>query len=223
MLLTLKNYAKGLIPDDLILSQLVLRHSQAWQEAGLIFVHVPKNGGTSINMALYGKSMGHFRARDIVRVRPNLLSDLPSLALTRNPWARAYSAYNFARMGSQMSDGAQIRNPQKYTRPEFSSFEKFVLEWLPSRNLEREDYVFRPQIHFILGHQGDVLVRHVGRLETQQSYLAFLEDTLGRKLDIQHLNRTAESVKYRQAYTSEMRDALAQIYVNDVKRFNYDF
>ena len=223
MLLTLKNYAKSLIPDDLLLGQLVLRRSHAWREAGVIFVHVPKNGGTSINTALYGHFMGHCRVRDIERIRPSLLRQLPSFALTRNPWARAYSAYCFAKRGAAMTDGAQIRHPNRYKVPEFSTFERFVLEWLPSRDLDRENYVFRSQAHYLLNRNGEVGVKHLGRLEDPKGYLAFLNETLGRSVDIGHLNRSTDPGQYRKEYTLEMRDALAKSYSIDVGRFGYDF
>ena len=223
MLLTLKHYAKNLIPDDLLFGQLVLRRSRAWREVGVIFVHVPKNGGTSINTALYGQFMGHFRVRDIEGIRPNLLQQLPSFALTRNPWARAYSAYSFARRSVAMADGVQIRYPNRYKVPEFSTFERFVLEWLPSRDLGREDYVFRSQAHYLLNREGEVGVRHLGRLEDPKSYIPILNENIGRIVDIGHLNRSTDAGQYRNKYTLEMRDALAKSYSIDIGLFNYDF
>lgn len=219
----MKDLLKSLIPDSLLLGHLVLRRARVWQEAGLIFVHVPKNGGTSINTALYGRFMGHFRVRDIERLRPDLLNGLPSLAVTRNPWARAYSAWNFARKGATMTDGAQIRHAERYRGVEFSSFERFVLEWLPDRDLGREDYVFRPQSQFLLNHRGDIGVTHLGRIEDTGTYLPFLKETFGRSVVIGQLNRTAEPFRYRETYNSEMRDMLARCYAADLERFDYDF
>ena len=222
-MLYVKESLKQLMPEGLRMAQLVLRRATALQQAGVIFVHVPKNGGTSINNAIYGRFMGHFRVSDIERVRPHLLRSLPSFAVTRNPWARAYSAWNFARAGAAMNDGAQIRTPARYQTAEFESFERFVLEWLPSRNLSREDYVFRPQSQFLLTHRGEIGVRHLGHIENTGSYLPFLEETIGREIKISHLNRTAHTFSYREAYTNEMRDMLARCYSIDLERFNYDF
>lgn len=223
MLNAAKNHLKTLIPDTIVLGRLVLRRAPLWREAGLIFVHVPKNGGTSINTAIYGRFMGHVRVRDIERVRPGLLEELPSLAVTRNPWARALSAWRFARRGASMAEGPQIRHAARYDRPEFASFERFVLDWLPGRDLDREDYVFRPQSHFLLDRAGQTGVTHLGRIEKPESYLPFLEETLGRPVEIGHVNRTGGGGHYREAYTPEMRDAIAQCYAADLERFGYDF
>ena len=219
----LKDTLKIMIPDSLRMAQLVLRRSAAWRATGLIFVHVPKNGGTSINTALYGRFMGHFRVRDIERLRPDLLRSLPSLAVTRNPWARTFSAWSFVRKGAEMTDGAQISHPQRYRVPAFATFERFVLDWLPGRDLTREDYVFRPQTQFLLDSRGSVGVRHLGRIEDPQSYLPFLEDTLGRKVEIRHLNRTADPLRYRQAYSDEMTGTIATLYAEDIEMFGYGF
>lgn len=219
----LKNRIKSMLPDSLLLGQLALRRAHAWQEAKLIFVHVPKNGGTSINNALYGRFMGHYRVCDIERVRPDLFRTLPSLAVTRNPWARTYSAWNFARKGTEMKDGAQIQNAALYKAPEFASFERFVMEWLPGRNLEREDYVFRPQSHFLLTRENEVGVSHLGQIEDSETYRPFLEETLGRRVDIGHLNRTTDLSRYSEAYTSAMRDVVARCYAADFERLDYDF
>lgn len=222
-MLDAKESLKHLIPEAFRMGQLVLRRAVALQHAGVIFVHIPKNGGTSINHAVYGRFMGHFRVRDIERVRPNLLRSLPSFAVVRNPWARAYSAWNFARQGAAMKEGAQIRSPARYQTPEFESFERFVLEWLPSRDLNREDYVFRPQSQFVLNKWDEIGVSNLGRIEEPDSYLPYLEDTLGRQIEIRHLNRTADPFRYREAYTLEMRATLAGCYSVDLERFNYDF
>ena len=223
MITSIKSHVKGLMSDDLQLGLLVLRRASVWVRAGIIFVHVPKNGGTSINEALYGRFMGHSRVQDIARVRPDLLRNLPSIAVTRNPWARAYSAYNFARLGTAMSSGVQIWQPSRYTIPEFESFERFVLEWLPGRDLEREDYVFRSQAHFLLNKNGEVGVKHLGRIEQIQTYVPFLEQTLSRKIEVGHFNRTANSESYREAYSSDMKDTIARCYAADIERFDYDF
>lgn len=220
---SLTEMLKRNIPEVVLHGQLVLRRAPDWKKAGLIFVHVPKNGGTSINTAVYGGFMGHFRVRDIERWRSDLFQELPSLAVTRNPWARAFSAYTFARKGAEMKDGAQISRPERYQTAEFDSFERFVLEWLPSRKLDHEDYVFRPQTHFLTNKAGAIAVSHLGQIEEPESYSPFLESALGHPIKIGRLNSTTDPQRYRAAYSLEMQQTLALCYEMDLEKFGYDF
>lgn len=222
-MLKLKPHLKRIVPEALLLSLLVLRRAAEWKRAGLIFVHVPKNGGTSINDAVYGRFMGHYRVSDIERVWSDLLQALPSLAVTRNPWARTYSAWNFARKGAAMVDGAQIYNARRYQGEGFDSFERFVMEWLPGRDLDREDYVFRPQAQFLLTRRGEIGVDHLGRLEEPESYIPWLESVLSTKIEQENLNSTSDSEAYRSAFTPEMIDMVARCYSDDFKIVEYDF
>lgn len=214
---------RNVLPAPLYAAQLVHRRAKYWEKEGLIFIHVPKNGGVSINRALYGRFMGHYTIAEVARWSRDLYASLPSLGLSRNPWARVTSAYQFARAGRSMIDGAQIHHPQSYQIPVFDNFERFVVEWLDGRDLSKEDLVFRPQSNFLVGTDGRIGVTHVGRLESPVTYTGFLEEVLGRHLEIERLNKTSNEFDYKQAFTLETRNIVARVYAEDIKRFNYDF
>jgi hypothetical protein len=63
----------------------------AIQESGVLFIHVPKNAGTSVCDRLYGEQIKHETVRYYAMVAPDLL-DLPSFAIVRDPVARFLSA-----------------------------------------------------------------------------------------------------------------------------------
>ena len=122
-----------------------------------------------------------------------------------------------------MRDGAQISGPERYQSTTFSSFERFVHEWLPHRDLKRDDNVFRPQSTFVLLPSGNLGVDFLGRLEDPHALQDHLSKTLGRPVTIGTSNRTSGPGQYRQAYSLEMRDIVARAYATDVERFGYDF
>lgn len=213
------------VPLDLRHGILVRSNSARWIRTGVVFIHIPKAAGISINEALFGRSMGHARACDIARWGSDALKAVPSFAVTRNPWDRLVSAYRFARRGRGVGGTRQswVWRPEQYQIPEFESFESFVNEWLAPRDIRTLDPIFQPQSLFTCDDRGRVLVDHVGKLEDLAPTLDFLEKTLGWRPDIPQANRSGDAVDYRSFYTPELTSLVGQIYRQDVELFRYDF
>lgn len=194
-----------------------------WKGEGVIFIHVPKAAGTSINYSLYGRTLGHYSALDIKLRFPRLYSDCLTFSLVRNPWSRALSAYRFARIGRTESMGVQ--KPEQYQIPEFSSFERFVCDWLPSKNLSKCDFIFQPQYSFVCDKNMKVMVDHLGYVERLAETTCFLEACLGLTIDVKMVNSTASrDANYRDFYTNnEMIEVVRSVYKNDIDLFGYEF
>lgn len=213
------------LPGPLRRLLLVRRRARYWLKAGIVFIHVPKAAGTSINEALYGRFIGHPRAIDVKRWAPAAVRALPSFSVTRNPWDRLLSAYRFAKAGRGMGDSyrAGMWRPHLYRGPQFESFERFVIEWLAPRDLTRLDGVFQPQSLFLCGSGGELLVDHVGRLEDLGPTYAFIETHFGPIAPLARANRSGEAVDYRQHYSPELARLVGDKYRDDIERFGYDF
>jgi hypothetical protein len=212
------------LPDSLQRAVLVKRRESAWIAAGIVFIHIPKAAGTSINDALYGQFMGHVRAADIRRCGSPRLKALPSFAVTRNPWDRLVSAYRFATAGRGTGGRIQagVRDPQQYRIPEFESFQRFVTDWLCHRDPARLDPIFQPQ-HLYVAGGGSLLVDHLGRLDDLGPTLDFIERHLGSRPSIERSNLSGNSVDYRDFYTPALTRTVAEIYRTDVDLFGYRF
>src|SRR5580658_494468 len=63
----------------------------------LLFIHVPKNAGTSIAAALYGRSLGHKTAHFYHTAAVDFFRDAEVFAVLRDPVERFLSAYWFIR------------------------------------------------------------------------------------------------------------------------------
>lgn len=68
------------------------------QRRGVLFIHVPKNAGTSVCHQLYGTQIKHETVRYYASVAPRVL-DLPSFAILRDPVCRFLSAFAYASNG----------------------------------------------------------------------------------------------------------------------------
>jgi hypothetical protein len=204
---------------------LVKRRSPLWLSAGIVFVHIPKAAGTSINHALYGRFMGHARACEIRKWGSAALNALPTFAVTRNPWDRLLSAYRFARRGRGIGGAYQaaVKSPNQYDRPEFQSFELFVKEWLTDKNLSKLDGIFQPQSLFVCGTSREILVDHVGSLDDLRPTEDFIRRHLPKAPRIGFSNSSGQQIDYRCFYTDDLAEIVARIYRDDIEIFGYRF
>ncbi len=224
MLNWLRTHVYYYLPAELQYAVLVKRRSRIWLREGIVFVHIPKAAGTSMNVALYGRFIGHIPAASIRRWGSARVNSLPSFAVTRNPWDRLVSAYRFVKAGGGIGDQrAGVWRPHLYQVPEFESFERFVFDWLSPRDPARLDGVFQPQWRFVCDSSGKPLVDHVGRFEDLAPTLDFVRKAIGRVLDLPMANRTGMQVDYRSYYSPELVDRVGRIYARDVETFGYSF
>ncbi|MFD1014623.1 sulfotransferase family 2 domain-containing protein [Winogradskyella rapida] len=64
-----------------------------------LFIHIPKNGGSSLVKAFGFKGVTHIKAQEIINTnRSELLRSRFSFAIARHPYDRFLSLYNYARM-----------------------------------------------------------------------------------------------------------------------------
>lgn len=186
-----------------------------------MFIHVPKAAGTSVNLALYGRHMGHISAAEFARWAPEDVKCLPRFAVVRNPWDRLLSAYRFVRRGRGEGGAYQgaAYKPEQYRISECETFERFVLEWLSVRQIDDLAPVFRPQWRYVCDRDGRLLVDDLGRFERLDEFFA----EVAPQVRLTRANTAGPKVDYRDFYTPEMIDLVGRIYAEDVRRFGYTF
>lgn len=197
---------------------LARRRLPLWRNAGVIFIHIPKNAGSSVNDALYGRFMGHVPASLVRYASASDFANLPSFALLRNPLERCLSAYYFARAGRGEGKGviAAIANPERYQIDEFTTFDRFVNEWLAKQDLARIDPVFRTQSSYVCDRNGQPMVTHLGTLGEIAKTEAWLRKTLGQEVQFGHTNHNNRTSRPQQV-SAESRKAIEHIYAVDYR------
>ena len=188
----------------------------------MVFIHVPKAAGSSLNQALYGRFMGHYTAAEVYRFASRRVASLPRFTVVRDPWSRAVSAWRFVRAGVGTGEGvvAGMAKAERYDRPQFASFDGFV-EWLATADLSREDGVFRPQSRWFTDAGGRELVQHIGRLEDLGPTVAWVEARTGRPFAVGHTNRSGDAIDWRRLYTPDTAAIVGRVYADDVRRLGY--
>jgi hypothetical protein len=125
------------------------------RQAGILFIHVPKNGGMSICEALYGRQLKHGSARYYRHVAPQL-AHLPSFAVIRDPIDRFVSAYRYAIGGG--SDENSIAPEFQSLYSAFRSLDDALDHVEAAATPYAIDHIFRPQSWYVTANTGQIAV-----------------------------------------------------------------
>lgn len=202
--------------------------------ARLVFVHVQKTGGVSVEHWLREAVPDARRlpGRDRHAGLRTILADEPGLAdyfvvgFVRDPWARMHSWHRMVmRWAGWVPEGAPLTAVENFrgnlfaqrVAREFADFEDFVM-----RGPDRLPRLRRPQLAYLEapGRRADL----VGRQES----LAADVETLRQRCDLPavaltHRNADDERVDHRAAYTPAMRDRVGELFARDVAELGYEF
>jgi Sulfotransferase family len=188
-------------------------------EARLVFVHVQKTGGLTVEKCLLDALPGavrpagqrHFPLDRIHREQPDLISYW-TFGFVRNPWARMWSWWSMIQRRRKVE-----RNPFWMGVLAYPDFETFVL-----RGPEEFKRMRRPQIDYLRSKHRSA--DFIGRTETLDADLARVCEHVGIEAPstVERLN-VGPAVDYRDQYTPRMRDRVAQLFAPDVLRFGYEF
>ncbi|HMF05466.1 MAG TPA: sulfotransferase family 2 domain-containing protein [Methylocella sp.] len=128
------------------------RHKKA------LFIHVPKNAGTSIAKALYGFSTGHKTAYFYRKADPDFIDGVVAFAVLRDPVERFLSAFSFIQNGGggevALESGFAAILKNKTTVDS-------VLDFIENNasNIYRLDHVLRPQSWYLMDSSGNLIVK----------------------------------------------------------------
>jgi hypothetical protein len=209
----------------------------------ILFVHIPKTGGTSIRSALK-----RLQWTDPYAVPIHLVNGL-TRALKYNTGAKfprhAKAIAAFECIGepfwSQLFKFTFVRNPwdlqvsnwhylnghPKDPLSGLRDFEDFLRHML--RNDRPWDYHIdthrEVQSHFVTDHSGRVILDFIGRFERLQEDFG-AACTLGgiRRVDLPHKRRSQERrTDYRSYYNDVTAELIAKHYSEDIRLFGYTF
>lgn len=187
-----------------------------------IFVHIPKTGGTSITRSLFGRPAGGHTAiwqYHLIFDRHELESYF-KFAFVRNPWDRVLSAYeDIKRRGEHVKDKEWARR----NLDGCYDFDSFVRKRINKKNIYGDIHVlFIPQFEFICLGKSAALIDYVGRFEHLEKDFNRIRSKLGVDCELQKKNVGARK-DYREYYSEETRQIVAEAYREDIDMFNYKF
>jgi len=189
-----------------------------------IFVHLYKNGGNSVRVALRSyrdrptfvtrlfskinliNFPKHRSALDTRQEFPQKWEDYFTFAFVRNPWSWQVSLYHYMKQREYHRQHDVITS--------LDSFETYLDR--------RIDGHVRLQQEFLTDEAGNLIVDYVGRLERMNKDFQVICDRIDVEATLPHKNKSSHS-DYRSYYSDRTRELVAQHYAADIDRFGYSF
>lgn len=208
----------------------------AARELGCIFVHVPKNGGTSVGRTLFGEYRGNHMpigSYQLIYEREEFDRSF-KFAFSRDPYDRLLSGFWYAKRGADRVDDIPTHHgPDLARKPGLwravdgvDTFEEFVHQWVTTANARRWEH-FRPQHRFVCAPNGKLAVDFMGRVENFDDDFASICARLGVDAPLIHDRKTrrdddTDAAAPIDQYTPAMRRIVHDVYGRDFEIFGYD-
>jgi hypothetical protein len=199
-----------------------------------IFVHIPKNGGSSLEtiiwpgprtkadlwMGFVSKyrnkyqtgGLQHLLASQIRQeVGDDKFSSYYKFSMVRNPFDRIVSQFTYMRKRQDLREYIGLKK--------IDSFSRYL-----SLITEHEHVQWTEQIKFLYDSEGLLLVDFVGRFENYQKDATVILQALGLgDVQIPHLKRSKRDGDYRSYYGPGDRAKVAKMFERDIDLFEYTF
>jgi chondroitin 4-sulfotransferase 11 len=187
-------------------------------KAHCFFIHIPRTGGTSAAVALFGSVSSHAPYFIYQREFPDLFAEFFKFCFVRNPWDRLVSTYFFLKAGGM---GHEDAHWARENLSSYSTFEDFVYGWLNDGNIWTWVH-FLPQTYFVVDGADRLTADFVGRFETIERDFTELARRLGQKVQLPRTNGSRHR-HYSLYYNEETKNIVRRVYAKDIETFGYSF
>ena len=199
----------------------------------LIFYHIGKTGGMSIERALglpsgdyknYRSEFIHGLNKGVMtqHARPNYVNNCMNthardtyykFTVVRNPWDRMVSCYYY------------LYNINKNKFGDFSTWLKNAHTVVTTKSYREGDHL-TPQLEYTHDTDGNQIVDQIGRFETlQTSYNTLCEQINIPCVELKLVNRSGKrlSQDHRDQYSDQDRELVREMYGEEIEQYGYAF
>ncbi|MEE3320448.1 MAG: hypothetical protein VX258_07150 [Pseudomonadota bacterium] len=182
-----------------------------------IFIHIPKAGGSSLSMAIYGCQVGHAMLKDYYFSLGDKMAEYRTFTVCRDPLHRAFSAFSYLQNGGSTSYDRDVK--ERYCLAGLS-FDDFVADFLPKLISDRVIH-FIPQFEFVERYRGGVIgVDKVFKYEDIFSNIDPLSEFLSCDVSVDSLNKGQGGGA--RLFGDDVRAKVMDIYDKDYWLFGYN-
>jgi hypothetical protein len=185
---------------------------QIQSNISLIFIHINKNGGTSMSRAIGFKRKIHRSASKIKKIINDKEWDNSiKFTIIRNPFSRVVSQFNFHKKTGQLDKNI--------------SFHDWVVKTYKNRKIKykflRNLYIYKNQIEWI-SIENKIIVDDILRFESLDNDLKLFNEKYSLSLKLDHLNST-KKVDYKKYYNLTTKKIISHYFKDDLEYFKYEF
>ena len=199
-----------------------------------IFVHVPKNAGSSVSEQLIPYSdyrpiklittplrklgfpvnigaeplSAHSTASEIRDLFGHSYSNYFSFGFSRNPYDRIYSLYSYVRY-------SKVRNPEGFKIKTCTGINDYIKNFLGIKHSPKT------QFDFFYDQDRHRIVSFVGSVESMDESVSYISDKLNLPFKLKHLNKSLKSPR-NDPLTSESIIKINNYFKDDFDAFNYE-
>lgn len=191
----------------------------------LIFIHIPRTGGSSIEKALCGKDWfnihapsKHLTAYSAKKIYAEYWNKYFKFTFVRNPWDRMVSLLKYGNFYGVYLGVKNIINAENY----FTNFKKVEYDKRYFNENQFNDYhpIERSIYQNIFGTEMNFIGRFEN-LEEDFSKICLMNNIKNKK--ILHLEKNHNREHYCNYYDSKSKSLIEEKYYKDIKLFNYEF
>ncbi|XCF07730.1 sulfotransferase family 2 domain-containing protein [Tamlana crocina] len=200
-----------------------------------IFIHIPKNAGTSIQEALksvkekrehwvVSQTTKHQSLQDLLKIYEDSswlekkVKDFDFLnyfkfAVVRNPFERMVSLYNYLNKSKVRNEICSV-----------NGFEHFVHLFEDKNSWVSKLHSAKSQLSYITDLEGKIAADYIGKYEDLSSFKTDIEANFDFKLNLKWLNvSNVHKFDYRSYYSNEIQSIIEKEFLEDLNMFNYNF
>lgn len=185
-----------------------------------IFIHIPKNAGTSITNSLEMEDAGHHLFGYYMKRYSKDWPNYKKFAVIRNPWDRVFSCYTYARQLKSFWHSPQNDRPYGI-HPDYATlinltFDKCI-RLLHKDHAALKHHGWTNQLPYV-SLDNKLIIDEVVDVKDVKKYI---KEKF--KVDALEINRSPSSKHYKDYYTPELIELVSEIYREDIKFFNFKY
>jgi len=192
----------------------------------LLMVHVPKCGGTTIEMAFQNVWGVHNKVSDYKKMKKYKWKEFFTFAYIRNPWDWYLSLHRYWSNMSKtkwFTDIPKEREAkEKWYKENIKNFPDAINKIQFLMESEETGPHFEPQSSFVM-FKGEVGVDFLGRFENYLNDWEKIKKIKGLNVELGHYNKLGKGIHYSAFYSDEMAEKVGEFYKCDVENFGYEF